>query len=253
MVNDNYIFNYLKFGAQSKSANGTIVLLHGWGGSIQSLKSLAELLSLKTDKIIYVLEMPGFGDTPLNNTIQNTHDFAQYVFKFLDSQHVRKALILGHSFGGKIAVKMTLEDPGRVAGLILISPSVLKPTLPLLKSITKKFSNFIPKEIKNNKFLKTLVYKLLREHDYETAGDLKNIFIAIVSEYFDDLVYQVRCPTLIIWGDKDRYIPATLGVKLHYMIKNSQYIQIPNTGHGLPIFHSSMVVPFIVDWLQTKL
>src|SRR6266581_3158744 len=78
-----------------------IVLLHGWGQSHSFWKDLADKLSKKYH--IYALDLPGFGLSQEPPSVWNLWDYAELIHKFIVKMSIKDAVIIGHSFGGRIA------------------------------------------------------------------------------------------------------------------------------------------------------
>lgn len=181
------LVNYEALGTSKKN----LVILHGWGGSLAEWKTVAESLSLRYR--VWLLDFPGFGGSPKPASDWSIYDYANFVKEFLLKLKIKDPIILGHSFGGRVAI---LLDAKR---LILVDAAGLE-----FKSFKAKIFGFasdyirwVPQNIKN----------IFGSPDYKSAGSMRKIFVKIVNQDLSKEMAKVKCPTLIIWGEKDRVLP----------------------------------------------
>ncbi len=103
--------------AQSPHNNSPIVLVHGLFGSLDNLGVLAR--DLVTDHALLQVDMRNHGLSP--RSAQMTYaDMAQDLLDTLDEHHIEKAILIGHSMGGKAVMALTALAPERIAGLVVI-------------------------------------------------------------------------------------------------------------------------------------
>ena len=215
-----------------------LILLHGWEGSWQSWTPAIELL--KRDFSLIVPDLPGFGKNKLSKPLALA-DYAKFVANLLKIKKIKKAVIIGHSFGGAVAAKTAIDYPQLVSKLILVDAALIRK-----KSVLKKFfiaaahcgRNFFSLPAVNLLFplARRLFYSLSRmdDSDYFRIGEdsfLKLTFSRIVEE---DLTFQlnlIKTSTFIIWGGKDKETPLKEGKEIHRAIKNSKLLFFPGAGH----------------------
>ena len=102
-----------------------VVLLHGWGTSAESMATVAKALE---DRFrVYALDLPGFGWTPSAATVWGTWEYASYVAAFMDRVNISVASLVGHSFGGRIALALAAKWPDRVKSLVLVASAGIRP------------------------------------------------------------------------------------------------------------------------------
>ncbi len=188
-----------------------IVFLHGWGSN-KELMEQAFGGFFKEFRHIYI-DMPGFGKSP-NDEILNTFNYKEIVELFLQTISSKKDVIVGHSFGGKVA---TLLNPKK---LVLLSSAGIK-TEKSLKVKTKIafFKTF--KSLGLGKF-----YKLFASKDVEgMKQNMYETFKNVVDEDFEDIFKSFDSPTLILWGKEDSATPLSSGKKIASLIKNSNFYE----------------------------
>jgi len=101
---------------QPEGQGDSIVLLHGWGTSSQSLAGVAACLA-PVSRVLSV-DLPGFGWSQAPAAAWGTADYADHVRQLLDAIGVATAVLLGHSFGGRVAIQLASHHPHRVSRLI---------------------------------------------------------------------------------------------------------------------------------------
>jgi len=184
--------------------NKQIIFLHGWGLDKNCFTELAKQLNYK--KILF--DLPGFGKTELPKRPWGTLDYANYVKNAFVKE---KSILLGYSFGGRIAIKIAADYSELVDKVILIASAGLR----------KKFS------------LKRLIRKILKKssQDYKNAGSLKPILSKIVAQDLTKDLKKIKCETLILAAENDTETPLWTAKKMHKLIKNNKLIILPGLGH----------------------
>lgn len=204
--NHNYSISYE---IVNPSKTEVIVFLHGWGSNKEIMKKAFEK-DFNSYKHIYI-DLPGFGSSSISVPIKSD-DYAKIVTLFLDSLHVDPFMIVGHSFGGKIA---SLLNP---KNLILLSSA----------GIVVEKSFIVKLKIKISKILKVIglknINKFLASKDVENMSQtMYEVFKLVVDENFESIFKQVNSKTYIFWGKEDNATPLSSGEKINNMIKNSKF------------------------------
>ncbi len=238
--------------------NKNIILLHGWGGSMESLSRLQDELARTSDFRIYNIEWPGFGKSPFPDGREFLfRDYTKALVEFIKSRKIDSPTLVGHSFGGKVSIDLALENPGLISNLILINSSGVKP-----KNTLKKALLFLPTKIigtifslpglRNIKpFIRKIYYKLIvREGDYLISEKLEKTFRDVLKVNFDDRLKEINTKTMIIWGEKDSYTPLWMGQKLSEGIKNSKLEVVKDAKHKLPLANPEIVATIIRLYLK---
>lgn len=231
-----------------------ITLLHGWGANIDKLEPLTkELKKLGWETL--ALRLPGFDKSP-PRAAWGVGDYARYALaRTKDKFGNKRFFVFGHSFGGRIAVKIAAQNPRQLKGVILCSAGGIsrgyksvRMFFYLLAKAGKVFLLIPPLAHPWRKIL----YKLAGEHDYEKAeGIMKEVFRKVIDEDIKPHIYQIEIPTLILWGKLDRVTPA----KDAYFIKNAQpksRLKIfENQGHQLPYKEAKKLAEEVTKWSES--
>ncbi len=182
------------------SLKDDILILHGWGSNKEIMKqAFGERFP---DKRHLYLDMPGFGHSD-NTEILHTVDYANIVKNFLDTLNSSPDIIIGHSFGGKVA---TLLNP---KCLVLLSSSGI--LVPKSKKIKIKIALFkLLKPLGLGKLRSLFVSDDAKGMSHEMYETFKNV----VDENFESNYDNVTGKTLCFWGKSDTATPMWTGEKI---------------------------------------
>jgi pimeloyl-ACP methyl ester carboxylesterase len=205
---------------------------HGWGHTSKNLLPMAQ--SLEGMGHHWVIDFPGFGDSPVPATDWSTEDYADYMANVIKSQTTEKVVWVGHSFGCRVGLQLAARHPELIGGLFLMSAA----GLPRIQNPLKKL--YFKGRIRLYKLLKKLVpfglpeqwlLKKFASPDYLNAGPMKNILVKTVNENLSAVAAQVTCPVILVYGAKDQDTPPNMGERFHKLIKNSQLIVLDGFDH----------------------
>ena len=221
-----------------KGEGDLVVLLHGWGANISLFSSMAELLSKKYR--VVAMDLPGFGGSDEPPNAWCVDDYTDFVIEFLKDYNADEITFLGHSFGGRVIIKMFERKhlPFKIKKLILTGSAGVKPK----KSTKQKVKQRIYK-ITKGVYQTKLVTKLfpnalenLRKRngsaDYNAASPImRQTLVKVVNE---DLVYlfeKVNPPTLLIWGKNDTATPISDGYLMEKLMPEAALVVLERSGH----------------------
>lgn len=210
-----------------------LLCLHGWGGSKESFTELREALK-GSDIEILTPDLPGFGDEPEPSHPFTNDDYADWVVDWFTKKkssilHPQSSiLLLGHSHGGRIAIKLVAGHRLPVHHLLLCAsagirhPRHFRRIAGLLLAKTGKFFLSIPGMRALQPFGKTLLYRLVRVHDYEKASPvMRDTLINVTEENLRPLLQAIDVPTDIFWGLDDQMTPVADGYLMAKKIPGS--------------------------------
>jgi len=205
-----------------------LVFLHGWGGNNKSFSMAYQYFS--NIYPIISLDFWGFGESDAPNIDYCLNDYVMQVKVLLKHLKAKNIVLIGHSFGGRVAIKLANDTDLIISKLILVDSAGIKPRFSLIKFF--KVKNYkIKKFLVKHKFLNancltnagSMDYKLMREEE-------KGVFIRIVNEYLNDVVKKINIPTLILWGANDKETPPYMAKILNRLITNSKLVVLDG-GH----------------------
>jgi pimeloyl-ACP methyl ester carboxylesterase len=224
-----------------------VIMLHGFGSSLDTWDAWAAMLSDKFRVIRY--DQPGFGLTGPDPTGAYTEERGvQVLTALMDRLGIAKASIIGNSMGGKLAWTFAEQAPERVAKLVLVSPDGFaspgfeygkKPDVPFMVKLLPYVlptvmvrASLAPAYADPNVLNDALV---TRYRDLMLAPGVRAAMIArmeqVMLENPEPLLQRIHAPTLLIWGEKDAMIPFTNAQDYLRAIPNSRLVAFPDLGH----------------------
>lgn len=187
-----------------------LIILHGWASSKDLMKNVFSPY-LKNYKHIYI-DLPGFGKSPTKEVL-DVYLYTKIIDAFLKSIDASKDIIMGHSYGGKVA---TLLNP---KNLVLLSSA----------GIIEEKSAQVKLKIKLSKILNTIglskITKLFRSKDVDNMSE--NMYATFKNALKEDLREEFKNfsnKAFIFWGEEDTAASFTAGKQIHVLIKNSEMI-----------------------------
>ena len=212
--------NYIRYG---NNKSRTIVMLHGWGQNIEMMKFIGN----KLDEDVLIIDLPGFGKSKEPDTVLSIYDYANLVHDLISNLEIKNIILIGHSFGGKIA--LAYASKYKVEKLVLLaSPFKSKENKINIRTKVLKKLKKVPGLNKLEEFAK----KHIGSTDYKNAsGIMREILVKHVNLDITEDVKKITCPTLIIWGDNDECVPVSDGKLLEKLIKDSGLIVFEGCTH----------------------
>ena len=209
-----------------------VVVLHGWGGRIESMTPAIQCLS-RSFRVIAV-DLPGFGESPLPHGVWGTPDYAAYVTDLVGSLGVEKAHFVGHSFGAKVSFYIAAVYPEAVDKLVLVGSPGLR-TPPSLRARAKRTVGRVARSAgaagPPGRAVRDAVYRRIASSDYRDAGDLRPILVKVVNEDYRDLLPRVASSTLLVWGQNDDAAPLSHGRQMEELIPDAGLVIFEGAGH----------------------
>ncbi len=189
---NNTTVNYIQYG-EGKD----IILLHGWGQNIEMMKPIGD--NLCSNHRITILDLPGFGESPEPPDKWTLDDYMVMLEDFVSELKIKKPIVMGHSFGGRLAIRYSSENV--VDKLVLFgSPVVPKKSPKDLKTRVLKGMKKLPGMNRFGEYMK----KYIGSRDYKAASPImREVLVNAVNKDLTPYVQKIKVPTLIIWGDND--------------------------------------------------
>ncbi|MFA6038877.1 MAG: alpha/beta hydrolase [Candidatus Peribacteraceae bacterium] len=216
----------------------TLLCLHGWGGSRASFTELRAALK-GTELTILTPDLPGFGKEPEPAHPWTVTDYAEWVERLVKMKEIENPLfLLGHSHGGRIALKVAYRGKVKIKHLYLCAaagirhPKHFRRALGLMVAKPGKLLLSLPGLKQLDGLGKKALYKLFRVHDYETASPvMRQTMVNVSKEDLRPLLPFIKMPTDIFWGEKDGMTPVSDARLMHERIKKSTLHLFPDVRH----------------------
>jgi pyruvate dehydrogenase E2 component (dihydrolipoamide acetyltransferase) len=210
----------VRYSRQGSPDGKTVVLLHGFGGDLDNwLFNLGPLAAVGD---VVALDLPGHGQSAVTLPGASVEALAGFVAAFLDGLGVARAHLVGHSLGAAVAAQLALDQPERVAGLVLVAPAGFGPEINMeyidgfVRAAGKKDLKPVLTQLFADESLVTrsLIDGVLRYKRLDGVGDL---LAALAAGVFPDgrqaarpglRLDPARLPVTVVWGSDDRVIPV---------------------------------------------
>lgn len=217
-----------------------ILILHGWNLSAAKFTPLVQELSKRGFKV-YCPDLPGFGGSKFPDHPLHLVDYVNFVEKFIGKNKLGKIIMIGHSFGGRISIKLAAKNPKYIHSLVLTGAPGIVP-VPKAKIILFLYLSKIGKILFSLPVLSFLrdkarrfLYRAARATDfYNTNENMRETFKNIVKEELELYLPRINIPTLLLWGAEDKIIPLEIAVKMNRLINGSTLVTISDARHGVP-------------------
>lgn len=213
-----------------------LLLLHGWGSSGTAWRGIMDELCGKYRVI--APDLPGFGESDMPPEAWDVERYAACTLRFMQAVGARNPILIGHSFGGRIIVK--LAGTGRVSPekIVLIDAAGVRPK----QSVRTRLRVRVFKLIKGALSLpgiRRYTGKLLaaaRAHfgsaDYNSAPEvLRQTLVRVVNEDLTCHMPQIGAPTLLIYGENDTATPVEDAKRIEALIPDAGLCVIQGAGH----------------------
>ena len=238
-------------------AGPPVVLLHGLGATNASM--LPTLADLARDHRVIAPDLPGFGDSEKPVRAYHPGFYARWLAAFLDAVGAPRAVIVGNSMGGRIAIEAGLRTPERVAALALFAPSMafkrFREATPLVRLLAAEIGA-MPMIMPRPLVMTTLRMMFaqperLADAWYDAAADefqrvfatsrgrmaffsaARQIYLeeAHGESGFWDRLPALSRPALFLWGDADQLVPWRFSRHVEAVLPHVESVVLADCGH----------------------
>lgn len=230
-MQDSVVINQqlVAYNVLNQESKRALVFLHGWRSQGLVWKDIAEKIN-NQGFAIYMLDFPGFGGSPQPKVAFSVQDYADVVGEFIKKLKLGNVILVGHSFGGRVAIKLSAIYPNLIKKIVLVDSAGLAENkskeISFLAKIAKPF--FKPSFMMG---LREKIYKKIGAEDYVATPQLRETFLKVINEDLSDYLAQINKPTLIIWGENDKDTPTSAAKLMNEKIKNSKLVVLKGAGH----------------------
>ena len=215
-----------------------VVLLHGWGSSSDVYKGVIDALSSRCR--LFAVNFPGCGGSETMRSPWDINDYCDFVLEFLSFVGLshQKPIFIGHSHGGRVILALAGNgkiDPSKI--VLLDSAGIVAEKTPKQKRRAKNFKRI--KKVLSLPVIRNFSDGMLesaRKHygsaDYNAAPPvLRQTLVSLVNTDLRDIIGNIKCPTLLIWGEKDTDTPLSSAEIIKSKISDCGLCVIKGAGH----------------------
>lgn len=210
-----------------------VILMHGWGCSHKTVRSIAALL--EGAMRVYNIDLPGHGQSDEPTDVWGVEDFTDLIEEFARRVGAENPVLIGHSFGGRICMIMGSRFPTNK--IILVDAAGIKPKRPLswyFKVYSYKAVKRLAKLL-GKRTGQTLIDRWrgrAGSADYNNSTPMmRAIMSRTVNEDLSGYLPSITAPTLLIWGEEDTATPMWMARKIESLVPDSGIVSFPRAGH----------------------
>lgn len=185
------------------------------------------------------MDMPGFGESEEPAEPWSVDDYADFVLEFLQDYEFSRVTLLGHSFGGRVIIKLCSRSlPFEIEKVILVDAAGVKPNKTLKQKIRQRIYK-MTRWIFSLKIVMLLfpdaLEKLRKKNgsaDYNAASPvMRQTLVRVVNEDLTHLMPNVKCPALLIWGTADDATPLSDAKIMEKLMPEAGLVTFEGAGH----------------------
>ena len=232
--------NYESFEPAVPETDTVVFVLHGWGANLNVYRSIAAVTAAKYRTVLF--DFPGFGLSDEPEEPWDVSQFTDLARRFIESFGCKKVILIAHSFGGRVTIKLCTEFREQCAfeieKIILTDSAGIRPKRSFkskcrtrVYKIAKRFVLLPPVKKLYPDALNAL-QKKFGSADYAAASPvMRQCLVKTVNEDLSALLPQIKVPALLVWGDKDTATPLSDGQYMEQVIKGSGLVTLNGAGH----------------------
>lgn len=221
-----------------EDAPDTAVVLQGWGTSLEIYDSVAD--AINDSFRVVQLDLPGFGESEEPPEPWNVDAYCDFLCSFLKQLGIDRAVLIGHSYGGRIIIKLSARDeaPFEISKAVLIDSAGVMPERSAYQQFRVKLYK-AKRAVLTNSFVHSLFPEVIDywmstqgSEDYRSASPMmKKCLVMAVNEDLQDLMPAVKQETLLVWGDLDVDTPIADAHIMEEKMPNAALVVLEGTDH----------------------
>lgn len=257
-------------------AGPVVLLIHGVGGSGENWSEITQLLADRGVHVV-VADLPGHGKSAKDRGDYSLGAMASALRDLLDHLGHQRAVLVGHSLGGGIAMQFVYQFPARVEGLVLVASGGLgDETMPWLRAATLPGAEVVFSLISSRAAISSASWAgrqlarfgahppalsqraLARIAEFADPGT-RRAFLATLRSVvdvsgqrvsaLDKLPVAAHLPVLLIWGECDPTIPLRHGRDAAELLPGGRLVVFPGAGHEPHVADPHRFAGLLVDYL----
>jgi len=224
------------FVERSGEAPPEVFGLHGWR------RSCTDLVPSLRGFAYASIDLPGFGHSPEPTPGSGAAEYAELGAEVIAELTPDPCVLVGHSFGGRVAVCLAADHPELVRGLVLTG-------VPLLRSGSAgkpALGYRVGRSLHRHGLLSEPRMEALRQKygsaDYRAASPvMRTVLVKVVAESYEDQLRRLRCPTMLVWGARDTTTPLAVAEAAVAITPYAELQVIDDADHDLPLTHPDAI------------
>jgi pimeloyl-ACP methyl ester carboxylesterase len=234
-----------------------VVILHGWNLSGERFAPLAVALRQQGYRV-FAPDFPGFGTAPPPDKPWHVVDYAEFLKDYLAAERIHEPFLIGHSFGGRVALKFAHLYPEDVHAIVLTGTPGFSPVptkkLIVFMVLSKVGGMLFALPVLNlvaDRARRFLYYIAGAREFLRAEGVMRQTFKNIVRDELTNVMSRASVPCLLVWGEFDTIVPLPIARRMQEAIPNAILKVIPEADHGVPFKDPALFLSYIKDFLST--
>jgi pimeloyl-ACP methyl ester carboxylesterase len=214
----------------------SVVALHGWG------RDRSDLAACVAGYDALSIDLPGFGASPPPTQAWGGSDYAAQMSRVIAEATDEPVVLVGHSFGGRVATCLAAAHPDQVAGLLLTGVPLLRPKSSAGPARAPAGYRLIKRLHRLHLVSDDRLEQAKRTHgsaDYRNAtGVMRDVLVRSVNETYADELAQLSGPVELVWGSDDTAAPRSVAEQAQAILEQagaSVHLTEVAGGHDTPI------------------
>lgn len=200
------------FGESYGRGSPSVLALHGWA---RDHSDFSATLTVPSELDAIALDLPGFGATPAPESAWGSAEYAEALVPLLEEMSAQ-VVVIGHSFGGRVAVHLAARAPERIGGMVLSAVPLFRPAAAPARS---PLGYRVVRQMARRRLVGEKRLEEARQRygsaDYRAAsGVVRDILVRTVAERYDVQLAAVSCPVELVWGDRDTETPVSVAERV---------------------------------------
>ncbi len=240
------------FGSVTGPDAPRVLALHGWARTHRDFDAVLAPADEEPLPAL-ALDLPGFGASPPPAEAWGAAAYAQAVGELLGEMQ-SPVIVLGHSFGGRVALHLATQRPGSVGALVLTGVPHLLPE-PEGRRVRVPAAYRAIRSLHRMRLVSEGTMERARQRygssDYKAAqGIMRQILVRSVNETYEEQLAAVQCPVHMIWGGDDTAAPPAMAERALARLAHGDLEVFPDVGHLTPLLIPAALRAAVVSCLH---
>ncbi len=220
------------FGHVHGSGPPTILALHGWG------RTGADFDAVLAGADAVALDLPGFGTSPAPTAPTGAHGYADLILDVLN-EFERPPLVVGHSFGGRVAVALEAEVPGSFSAMVLTGVPLLRRQGGAGPSLGYRLIRALHRSgLISDRHMEREKRKRGSADYRAVVGVMRDVLVTVVNESYEFELTELDLPVSLVWGAEDHDVPLWIPERAKQLLGDRASLHVvAGAGHLIPTTH----------------
>ena len=240
-----FSLSYLE--GRKESGGYPILFLPGWGVSTEPYREYLEILAQKY--WVIAIDLPGFGRSPCSHSLTSYQTYANCIVQLIERLNLDRFRLIGHSFGGGVALALAAAVPQAIDSLIVIGSTGVP--ISLSNTIEGRLAE-LPQQIAQLAW--TPLLRIVRAMGHNLIFRTRHLITGAQIALQEDIrpwLSEIKAPCLVLWGECDRFTPIEIGYSLVETISHAQLQIVPEGHHESCMTQPETIATITLNFLNS--